>query len=94
MNEVGEYYMVHREIAERLRRQNRWVLERIRNGDFGTEVIEDAGDYMVPLSAFNAFVRARRVFDDNGQLKSVYARTADELKKKLAGLRQNQCSKR
>jgi hypothetical protein len=84
---VGEYYLLHRDIALRFHRTERWVLDKIREGAFGKDVIQDSGDYLVPLSAFNAFVAARRVFDESGELKPVFARNAGELKRKLAGLR-------
>jgi len=83
-DEVGHYYLLHRDIARRFNRTNRWVLDRIRAGDFGDEVIEDEGDYLVPLADFNRFVRARRVFDETtGDLKPIFARGAAAARHKL-----------
>jgi hypothetical protein len=82
--DVGHYYLLHRDIAIRFRRTDRWVLNHIRAGSFGDEVIEDNGDYLVPLAAFNAFVRARRVFDDAGHLKPIYARSRAQARERLA----------
>lgn len=82
--EVGHYYLLHRDIARRFNRNARWVLDAIRDGKFGTEVIEDSGDFLVPLHAYNSFVRARQVFDDEtGSLKPIFARTPGEAKQKL-----------
>jgi hypothetical protein len=87
LQSVGEYYLLHRDIALRFHRTERWVLDKIRAGDFGTDVIQDNGDYLVPLKDYNRFVAARRVFNEAGELKPLFARSAGELKRKLSGLR-------
>jgi hypothetical protein len=81
-------YLSHQEIALRFRRNNRWALDACRAGDFGPDVIEDGGDYLVPVPAYNAYCAARKIFDEQtGALKPVYARTSGEARRKLVGLR-------
>lgn len=85
--EIGEYYLLAADVARRLQRNVRWVREKIQAGAFGKDVIEDAGDFLIPFSGYNAYVQAKRVFNDSGELKPIYARSPEDATRKLKGLR-------
>lgn len=65
-------------------RCNRWVVDRIKAGEFGTsaeEVIQDGNDYFVSCFGLRRFVESRRLFSDSGV---IVARTPGEARRKAA----------
>ena len=83
--QVGEYFLRHDDVARRLgNMEQRELLDAIRDGQFGRDVIRVGRYFYVPMSGFNGFVSARRVFEISGELKPVFARSGSELRRKLA----------
>ncbi len=61
--ELPERFLRHDEVAARLGGvAPREVVEEIKSGEFGREVIRRRKFFLVPEKDFNAYVRARRVF--------------------------------
>ena len=59
----------HQDVAAMFGRCNRWVVDRIKAGEFGTsseEVIQDGNDYLVSCFGLRRFVASRAVFSDSG----------------------------
>ena len=62
---VGEYFLRHDDVARRLGNMDqRELLDAIRAGAFGRDVIRHGRYFFVPMSGFNGFVSARRVSDE------------------------------
>ena len=76
-------WLPHERVAAMYGFQPRWVIERIKAGEFGrTEdhVIQEGQTYLISVLGLAEFNRARRVFDDHGLIK---ARTAGEARRRF-----------
>lgn len=81
---VVELYYTQVQIAALLgNRTTRWAIERIKAGDFGSAVVKDGDEYLVPASAVNSYLEARRLFPAPG-IEPIPARSEGELRRKAA----------
>lgn len=86
---VGEWYLRHDIVLARLQGMDKQdVLQAIQEKKFGDRCIKEGRYFFVPVSGFNAFCEARRIFDSaSGTLKPIYARTRAELMSKARAAR-------
>lgn len=75
-----KYYSVS-SVAYHLEMSKVWVLRRLKEGAFGSGVLDLDGDLRIPVSGLNAFLEShRRVYSE-----AISARNKAELRRKLAG---------
>lgn len=76
---VEAYYSAKR-IAALLGFSDKWVIERIRSGDFGPACFYANGDYRVPASGVNDYIRRNPVPAEPDPIR---ARSIGEARRKL-----------
>jgi hypothetical protein len=79
-----ESYKRHDEVAILLGHMDpAELIKKIKAGAFG-RVHKEGRYYFVSHSGFEAYCRARDVFEPSGELKTIYARTPGELRRLVA----------
>jgi predicted DNA-binding transcriptional regulator AlpA len=88
MNLVEAFYS-HRQLCVLLGKSNRSIVDKIRTGEFGDQVILDGWDYLVPASAVNEWIEHRRLFPEPAEPSTapIAARSEGELRRKAKALR-------
>jgi len=77
---VIEAYYPAKQVAALLSFQPKWVIQRVRAGDFGPGCFYCDGDYRLPASGVNAFIARHAVPPPDD---AVVARTPGECRRKL-----------
>jgi hypothetical protein len=76
-------WLPHDRVAAMYGYQPRWIIDRVKQGEFGTgsdHVIQEGQTYLISTLGLATFNGARRVFDEQGVIR---ARTAGEARRRF-----------